>query len=352
MECRECKEKLIMHLSGELKDVAHELEEHLRKCPQCSSELKELREITNLLKNKDIFCPKNKLLVEFARGEIKDENIKEHINKCEKCSKIYNALKAQLTEVPEIIEKSDVIMSNKLKQIIGEEYPALKKEEKKSLFSFPLKLAYTFALILCALIGVYFINDYLNSYKLAKTETVIQAPLPEKAKKITPRIKETAALLPPAENKKTASPAHPKKQPTQKKEIKGIEPIARTESQKTTGAAGTNIAQKETEKKAELYAAHDEMIQPQKEVSLQNAPALTLKTSRAEEKPSLEQKIKKILADYKDIKATIKEENSTLTIYLTCPKNTKKETIEEVKNKLTKELQLKKDIDKIILILE
>lgn len=80
-------------------------EDHIKQCPDCSSELTKLKGAHMLLweNSKEVFpkildCPSSDQLVDFASGEISDrkirKTIKDHLSRCSKCQKEYGLLKA------------------------------------------------------------------------------------------------------------------------------------------------------------------------------------------------------------------------------------------------------------------
>lgn len=346
MECRQGNEKLMLYLEGELKDSIFEFEKHLKDCPSCGQELEELKEAVKLFKNKEIFCPENAHLIEFARGEIKDESIKEHINKCQMCHKIYEILKAQMIDVPEAIESNQVIMPDKIKNTVSYNYPALKKEKKQSTFLLPLKAVYAFALVICIVMGAYFINDYINAGNLSGTKVGEKISISSRQEIKTGKDKDSFKGKKEASQKvKYAKPEkknrHPETSAVYKKDLKiDLKPTTGREKE-TRALEGKQAAVQPEGTEKNMQLKKDIVPSKKAEMDLKDKPEIYI-----------EEKAKNILAEYPDIKIKIKQENSIITIQLFCPKNTNMEIIEEIKKKLIKELDLKKDKDKIITIFE
>jgi len=83
---------LLPYLEGGLnKQETSLVEEHLRDCPTCGQELKELETLILQLKgNPEVFCPSPEEIVLYARGEMgpKPEEtgvIEEHLRICLLC---------------------------------------------------------------------------------------------------------------------------------------------------------------------------------------------------------------------------------------------------------------------------
>jgi hypothetical protein len=99
-------ERLLMALApDEFPEEAHEVEEHLKQCPQCRNELDALRTVHKILGDhrqelSNVFeaCPTAESLVEFALGEQTSETIQDHISFCPNCAEQVSLIGALLNE--------------------------------------------------------------------------------------------------------------------------------------------------------------------------------------------------------------------------------------------------------------
>ena len=123
-------ERLLMALAPEeFPEEAHEIEEHLKQCPQCRNELDALRTIHKIIGDhrqelSDVFeaCPTAESLVEFALGEQTSETIQDHISFCPNCAEQVSLIKALLKD-----------SGNEATQVMPDAGPLIRKVVSKEL---------------------------------------------------------------------------------------------------------------------------------------------------------------------------------------------------------------------------
>lgn len=300
MDCHECKENILLYLDSAA-SVPAQFENHIKSCASCAKEAAQLKESLRLVKDKEVFIP------EFLASE-----------------------KIERTE----IELPQVIKNAVRQDAVHQEFPIIQKEYKFK-FAFPsLKFAYAMAIILCVGLGIYFVTFMANNYTLApKTKIAVNAPVVLEKKHAEPSPvppkKEDAGLL--AINKTKEKSAAPI--PAQKKPAKDLI-FAKKEVvvEKASIPAPQDMAVSGAENKQSISAKSAYMPPVQEPV-----PA------------EIYEKVKKIVSEYKDVSFAPKEENGNIVIHLSCPKEMKAETIEELKNKIFNQTKIDKDKIRVFL---
>ncbi|MGO9118532.1 MAG: anti-sigma factor family protein [Desulfomonilaceae bacterium] len=102
-------DRLLMALAPEeFPEDAHEIEEHLKHCPECRNELDALRTIHKIIGDhrhelSDVFepCPTAESLVEFALGEQTSRTIEDHISFCPNCAEQVSLVAALYKDSPD-----------------------------------------------------------------------------------------------------------------------------------------------------------------------------------------------------------------------------------------------------------
>jgi anti-sigma factor RsiW len=90
-----CSDLLLPYVDGLLGPAdEHMVEEHLKQCPQCSSEADDIRETATLLgRHKEAFCPELWELYEFLHhGRDPDGTVGEHLERCNVCQEFRESL--------------------------------------------------------------------------------------------------------------------------------------------------------------------------------------------------------------------------------------------------------------------
>lgn len=332
MDCNICREKMMFYVDGSLKDDLAAFEEHLKNCPHCSVELSELEDALGLIKDKDVFCPDMDALVDFANKNTKDATIEEHLKTCEDCRNVYRELKLQIENIGQP-ERAEIDLPQPLLNAVKTQYGAAEKEKQMPAFGFSLKFAYAMALILCLGLGLYITTFVYNPASVSLTEK----PVPKK-----PAVELKKEM--PAVASKTTETLRPK---TQEKKAAADAPVFKTEKPAPTPAKDAAIL-----KEIENMPQKPDQEQTQIAAPLNAKGAYAPAREESFTEPSLKEKADKIIADYKGVKVEIKREASSVTITLLCSKNTNNQIIEEIKTKLSTQLNLQKDRDKIIVITE
>ncbi|MFH1453821.1 MAG: hypothetical protein ABIH00_07560 [Armatimonadota bacterium] len=345
MNCQECKEKMLLYLDKSLKEDLSSFNDHISSCPGCKKELEELKLSFMLVKDKEAFCPKESLLVRFASGDLKDTDMEEHLKYCSSCARAYEILKEQEELLPLQPERAEKETPQIIKNAVRSEYPVLPGKEKKASLLPSLKFAYVFALLLCAGIALYVFlwkpdvavkkdipaKEALYSYEAAQTaaEKTVHAP-EEKKEELLIAAKKASA---PKAASKTKKPSVPKTT-AEKTALPEAVPAEHIQPATSLSAASKTSADA-------LYSAKEAYEAP---AGIMSKKALVLGRSDSKEIA------KQVIAEYKNVEFNILEKDSGTEIYLYCPKDMDETKINELKEKLTAVLGLKKDKDKIIVI--
>lgn len=360
MDCHECKEKMLLFLDngGRLTGGDKSLfENHIKSCASCAKEVRELKESLRLVKDKEVFIP-------------------EVVGTCHGMSPQIERTELELPQVIKNAVRQDAVRQDTVRA----EYPAchvskqhewfmVLQKEYKMRFTLPsLKIAYAMAILLCVGLGIYFITFMTNKYTLVpKTKVAVMSPMvsEEKRAESSPvlskkenknlfaanKTKEKTAVTAKPAPAKTATPVPVRKELAKdtflaKKEVLPAKTAEPAPQDKVASGANIEMVQKTPmpESKATKF-----------EENLGAAKSITVKSAYIPAAPEfllleLSKKLKKIVSEYKDVTFAIKKEQENFIILLSCPKDMKKETIEELKTKITVTLDLKKDKDKIIIL--
>jgi|GEM_PF-4213849 len=300
MDCHECKENLLLSLDS-VASASTQFEDHIKSCPSCAKEAAQLKESLRLVKDKEVFIPEVLETEKIERTEI---------------------------ELPQVI-----------KNAVRQEYSVLQKEYKFR-FAFPsLKFAYAMAIILCVGLGIYFVTFVANNYTLAPIAKItVNSPInskemPAEPSPVAPKKEDTGLLAVNKTNEKSAAALTPTPAKT-----------AAVAPERKEPAKDILPAQKEiVMEKAAIPAPQDKTAAGAENKQSISAKSAYLPPASELVPAEINENLKKIVSEYNDVTFTAKKENSALTIFLTCPKEMKIETIEELKTMISDQIKIDKN---------